>query len=235
MLYEIKHWNGTVLVTQEADSLKSAIELLIGRDADLRDAVLRGADLRGADLRGADLRDVDLRGAVLRGAVLRGADLRGADLRDADLRGAVLRGADLGGADLRGADLGGADLRGAVLRGADLRGADLRDAVLRGTEYYKVPQLHTKILAAIEAGGHLEMGSWHTCETTHCRAGWAINLAGNVGRYMESQYGPALAGALITMASCPWLEKVPDFYANNADALADIKACAEREKAEEAQ
>ena len=145
MLYEIKHWNGTVLVTQEADSLKSAIELLIGRDA------------------------------------------------------------------------------------------DLRDAVLRGTEYYKVPQLHTKILAAIEAGGHLEMGSWHTCETTHCRAGWAINLAGNVGRYMESQYGPALAGALITMASCPWLEKVPDFYANNADALADIKACAEREKAEEAQ
>jgi hypothetical protein len=122
----------------------------------------------------------------------------------------------------------GADLSDAVLSDADVRGADLR-----GSQYIRVPQLHQKILAAIDGGGSIEMGDWHTCETTHCRAGWAIHLAGNIGRYLESQYGPAMAGALITQASCPWLEKVPDFYANNEDALADIKACAEREIAEE--
>ncbi len=213
MLYEIKHWNGNIIVRQKADSLKAAIELLVGRGA-----VLRGADLHGAVLRGADLS----------GAVLRGADLHGAVLRGADLSGAVLR-----GADLSGAVLSDAVLRGADLHGADLHGAVLRRAVLRGADYYKVPDLHTKMLAAIEAGG-LEMGSWHTCETTHCRAGWAITLAGNVGKYMESQLGPAAAGAFITLASCPWMEKVPNFYASNETALADIKKCAEREQQEAA-
>ena len=137
-------------------------------------------------------------------------------------------------ANLRDANLSGANLIGADLSGADLSGANLRGAVLSGSEHLRVPQLHQKILAAIDAGGSLEMGDWHTCETTHCRAGWAIHLAGNIGRYLESLHGPAMAGALITQASCPWMEKVPDFYASNEDALADIRACAEREIAEAA-
>ena len=111
-----------------------------------------------------------------------------------------------------------------VIRGADLRGAFLRDADL-----YRVPQLHARILDAIERGGSLEMQKWHTCETTHCRAGWAVILAGPVGKYMEAQMGTAAAGALITVASCPWMEKVPDFYATNEAAMAEIKVCAERE------
>jgi hypothetical protein len=41
-----------------------------------------------------------------------------------------------------------------------------------------------------------------------------------------------MAGALITQASCPWLERVPNFYASNEGALADIQECAEREKGE---
>ena len=73
--------------------IKTALQIAVTRDADLR-----GADLRGADLRGADLRGADLRGADLGGAYLCDADLRGAYLDDADLRGAYLDDADLCGA-----------------------------------------------------------------------------------------------------------------------------------------
>lgn len=77
--------------------------------------------------------------------------------------------------------------------------------------------------AAIEAGGTLDMGSWHACETTHCRAGWAITLAGEAGAKLESEVGPAAAGALIYAKSCPD-KPIPNFYASTKDALADIKA-----------
>ena len=82
------------------------------------------------------------------------------------------------------------------------------------------------------------MASWHgrdgnACGTTHCRAGWAIHLAGEDGYALEDAVGPSLAGALIIQASCPWIEKVPDFTASNDDALADIKARAAEEKARE--
>ena len=73
------------------------------------------------------------------------------------------------------------------------------------------------------------MGSWHACETTHCRGGWAVMLAGT-GRVLEACLGTAAAAALIHIASCPALEgKVPDFYASDEDALADIKRLAELE------
>jgi len=163
---------------------------------------------------------------------LSGADLRGADLRDADLRGADLRGADLrdaflNGADLRRADLTGADLSDALTRGADLSGADLRGAVFTGIEIPKILHIDAAILAEIDAvGGVLDMGSWHTCGTSHCRAGWAVTLAGDAGRRLEVKVGPSAAGALIYAMSRPD-QRVPDFYQGDAAALADIQRCAE--------
>ena len=249
MKLEIKgRWNGSVLFSMETESWKACVEAAVKSRADLMGADLTGAVLRGAVLRGAVLRGADLRGAVLRGAdlrdaVLTGAVLRGADLRDADLMGAVLRGADLRGAVLTGADLRDAVLTGAVLRGADLRDADLRGAVLMGavlmgavlrgavlTGVPVVPNLHQEILAALDNGGELDMSKWHTCKTTHCRAGWAVTIAGEAGKALEDKIGPAAAGALITLASCPWMERVPDFYVDNDAAMADIKACAQEEK-----
>jgi uncharacterized protein YjbI with pentapeptide repeats len=195
-----------------------------GRRADLSRADLSRADLSDAVLSGADLRDAVLSRADLSRADLSDAVLSRADLSDADLRGAVLSGAVLSGAVLSGADLRGAVLSGAVLSGAVLSGAVLSDLL-------RVENLHTKILDAISNGdGRLEMGSWHTCQTTHCRAGWAITLAGPAGRTAEALVGPALAGALITLASCPWMERVPNFYASNELALEDIKACAAKEQ-----
>ena len=124
--------------------------------------------------------------------------------------------------------LRGAVLSDANLSDANLRGAVLRGAVLRGADIPKVERLHTKMAEAIERGGALEMGSWHVCETTHCRAGWAIHIAGDAGKKLEDAVGSAAAGALIFAASYPD-QRVPDFYASNETALADIKRCAAEE------
>ena len=87
-----------------------------------------------------------------------------------------------------------------------------------------VERLDAQVLEAVKSGGGtLEMGSWHTCETTHCRAGWAIHLAGPSGADLESLVGPEHAGRLIYLASTG---RVPDFFADNDAALEDIKRCA---------
>jgi len=179
---------------------------------------LYGADLRGADLRGADLRDAYLNDADLYGADLRGADLRGADLRDANLRDANLYGADLRGAYLNDADLYGADLRGADLRDADLRDAYLNDADLRGANGLIIAsdaadRLKAVAINALSADDALEMDDWHTCNTTHCIAGWAIYLAGEPGRLLEESHGSAIAGLMLLGA-----EAHSHFYDSNEDA-----------------
>ena len=104
----------------------------------------------------------------------------------------------------------------AVLTGAVLTGADL-------TGVPRVEHIDAAILAAVEAGGKLAMDTWHTCKTTHCRAGWAITLAGEPGAALEARVGPAAAGSLIYAASRPGMP-VPDFYATNEAALASMRA-----------
>jgi hypothetical protein len=164
---------------------------LVKVDAVLRGADLSDADLRGADLTGADLSDADLSDAVLTHALLRGADLRGAVLTGADLSGAVLR-----GAVLTGADLSGAFLTDAVLTGAYLSGTDLRGAVGLPIAADAADRLKAVAAAALQPNA-LKMSDWHTCGTMHCIAGWAIDLAGEPGRLMESIMGPELAGLLL--------------------------------------
>ena len=181
------------------------------------------ANLSWAYLRWADLSGADLSGANLSWAYLSWANLSGADLSGADLSWAYLRWANLSGADLSGADLSWADLRWANLTGANLSGV-----YFSGADIPKVERLHAKIMEAINSGGKLEMHTWHTCETTHCRAGWAIQLSGVEGKRLENQVGSCAAGALIFAASYPD-QRVPDFYANNKDAMADIERCAKEE------
>jgi hypothetical protein len=160
-----------------------------------------------------------------------GLAVRWARKNSADLRGAVLSGADLSDADLRGADLSDADLRGAVLSGADLRDAVLRGAVLSGADWIpKIENIHQRIFDAASAEGALDMGSWHRggyCGTTHCRAGWAVVLAGPGGRVLEGVYGTGTAAALIYQASDPKLERIPNWIDSNEGALADMKRLAE--------
>ena len=206
MKIEIKNrWSGVVLFELECESL---------RDAVLK-ALATGANLRSANLSGAYLSGADLSGANLSGANLRSANLRSADLSGANLSGAYLSGANLSGANLSGADLSGADLRLANLRSADLSGAKIP----------VIANIDAKILEAITAGGALQMDQWHTCETTHCRAGWAIHLAGEPGRALEVAIGSNAAGALIYAASRP-RKPVPNFFTDDDVAMNDIRECA---------
>ena len=217
-------------------------------DADLAGANLARADLAGADLAGAhlarahlaradlaraDLAGADLAGAYLARADLADADLAGAYLADADLAGANLAGANLAGAYLARADLAGADLAGANLAGANLAGAylaraDLADANKEPIDVPVIEKIDAQILAAVKAGGELNMSAWHghgRCGTTHCRAGWAIHLAGDRGYALEAQFGSQRAGAMIYRASRPG-QPAPWFFDTDERALEDIRKCA---------
>ena len=153
-------------------------------------------------------------------AYFHGANLRSADFHGANLRSANFRGADLHGADLSYANFRGADFRGANLSYANFRGANLSDCPI------KIKDIHKTIYKAASKDGALDMATWH-CGTSHCRAGWVVELAGDGGKALEWAMGTSTAAALIYMASDPKLEKVPDFYASNEDTLEDIKSLAE--------
>ena len=153
-------------------------------------------------------------------ANLAGASLVGANLDHANFHRAILAYANLDHASLAHANLDHANLAHANLEGANLAGATLPAGVPI------VPNIDAAILAAIgEDASGLNMNDWH-CKTTHCRAGWAVKLAGKAGKALEKRFGTGTAGALIYAASRPGMP-VPDFYATNADALADLRKCAE--------
>ena len=73
------------------------------------------------------------------------------------------------------------------------------------------------------------MSDWHTCDTTHCRAGWVVTLAGKAGKKLERYWDTYHAAWLIYKTSDPNIKGRPDFYASNEDALADMKRLAEME------
>ena len=164
------------------------------------------------------------------GAVLHSSEK--ATMREA-LEEAIAAGSDLRRSDLRGSDLSGSDLSGSDLRGSDLRGSDLRGSPApvdliaeRDAARIKHPRIpvveNLDRLIAAEAPAALDMSQWH-CGTKHCRAGWAVHLAGEAGYKLQARLGPFLAGRLIYLVSTG---RRPDFFANDEEALADIERCA---------
>jgi hypothetical protein len=129
------------------------------------------------------------------------ASLVGANLDGARLDGASLVGANLDGASLVGANLDGANLDGASLNRANLDGASLDGARLVGATGIVIaadaPQRLRAAAAAALQEGALEMGAWHSCDTTHCLGGWLIHQAGEVGRLLEATVGPGIAGLML--------------------------------------
>ena len=126
------------------------------------------------------------------------------------------------------------DQRGEAIKKAlgsdsNLSGSDPSGSDLSGVP--AIPNIHQAIYAVASAPGCLEMGSWHKCETTHCRAGWVVTLAGEAGKDMEWCIGTPAAAALIYLKSDPKIERIPNFYAGNEEALADMKRLAEAEAA----
>lgn len=70
------------------------------------------------------------------------------------------------------------------------------------------------------------MDTWHTCEKTHCRAGWVVAVAGEQGRALESFFNTELAAMKIYAAAGLKINPAR-FYDENDDALADMKKLAE--------
>ena len=93
-----------------------------------------------------------------------------------------------------------------------------------------IPDIHKAVYEAVIAPKHhLEMESWHTCKTTHCRGGWIVTLAGEAGKKLEDFYGSLLAAQLIYDASDPSRPFNPcRFFDSNDDALVDMKRLADR-------
>ena len=206
-------------------------------EANLTEADLTWANLTWADLTRADLTLADLTRADLTCANLTRADLTRANLTEANLTEANLTEADLTWANLTWANLTCANLTEANLTRADLTCANLTRANLTWANLTwadwvpKIKNIHQTVYEAASKPKALEMADWHTCETTHCRAGWVVHLAGNAGRVMEGVYGTGSAAALIYMVSDPSMKRVPNWTDTNENALADMKRLAELEKA----
>lgn len=165
-------------------------------------------------------------------AIASGANLARASLARASLDGANLVGAK-GAPELASAAPESEEQRNTHrARSRAERAARYR---ARNPDVPVVPMLDTTILGLVDAKqGGFDMRSWHgehrsgdACGTTHCRAGWAVNLAGKAGYELEKKYGPAVAGGMIYRASAG---HVPYFYGSTELALEDMRSCAELER-----
>jgi hypothetical protein len=89
-----------------------------------------------------------------------------------------------------------------------------------------IPDIHKRLLEAVTAPQHkLSMSDWHTCETTHCRAGWVVHLAGKAGYELEKQTSALFAAQQIYKASGYEISPVR-FFDDNEAAMADMKRLA---------
>lgn len=86
-----------------------------------------------------------------------------------------------------------------------------------------IPGIDKRVFEAINIGElNLRMSDWHTCNTTHCRAGMVVHLAGEDGYALERFHNTALAAQLIYRESGSPINPCR-FYDSDADALADMK------------
>ncbi len=93
-------------------------------------------------------------------------------------------------------------------------------------EIPKIENIHQKVFNAVQGADSLDMTDWHTCDTTHCRAGWVVHLAGAAGYELEKQSSTEFAAMMIYKESSPIKVSPVRFYESNEQAMEDIKRCA---------
>jgi hypothetical protein len=94
-----------------------------------------------------------------------------------------------------------------------------------------IPNIHQTVIEAVEKPDALNMKTWHSCDTTHCRAGWVVHLAGEKGRALEEASSTQFAAMQIYHASSKINVSPVRFFETNEVAMADIVRCAAEEKA----
>ena len=92
-----------------------------------------------------------------------------------------------------------------------------------------IPDIHQKVYAAVSRPNALEMATWHTCGTTHCRGGWVVALAGDEGKALEEWSSTEFAAMQIYKASGAPINPAR-FYDSNENAMEDMRKLAEGEK-----
>ena len=83
-----------------------------------------------------------------------------------------------------------------------------------------IENIHQKVFEAVQEPGALEMGDWHICDTTHCRAGWVVHLAGKAGYKLQEQSSCEFAAMMIYKESSPIRVSPVEFYKDNKSARA---------------
>jgi hypothetical protein len=91
----------------------------------------------------------------------------------------------------------------------------------------KIENIDKVIFEACSNPNALNMDAWHTCETTHCRAGWVVHLAGKEGKELEMFHNTLLAAQLIYLESGSPINPAR-FFDKNEEAMADMKTRAEK-------
>jgi uncharacterized protein YjbI with pentapeptide repeats len=153
-------------------------------DANLTRAIMTRAIMTDANLTRAIMTDVTLEDAILIDVILKDANLTRAIMIDV-----ILKDANLTRAIMTDANLTRAIMIDVILTRADLTGTK--------TDYQIEDGLLQKVAqAALASDDALDMRYWHTCDTTHCIAGWACHLAEN-GKEIERKYGTQVAGLLL--------------------------------------
>lgn len=200
----------------------------------LEEESLKPANFSGIDLRGFDFTNVNFNKANLAGADFSNSKLAYARFSHANCSGANFSGANCKGitashANFSGANFSGANLNQADLPNSDFSGADFSDADLYETHFSGAkledakfspdlanlhkPELILEIRDMVIADDNtLDMRAWHTCDSTHCIAGWAAFLHPK-GREMERLTSTYLT-ALLILGS----DAASHFYQNKADA-----------------
>lgn len=192
-------------------------------DVNLEFQNLSHAKLSRANLVRGRMESTRFKRAELVEADLSYSDLSYADLRWADLRRANLRFARLTGAMLVEANLQDADLRGAEMSNCELSGARLGGSMLLEVE--AKPDLVSRIYRVVkDQPERLDMTTWHTCDTTHCLAGWAVSLHPQ-GESLVSKLTIDPAAAIIFNACCG---EVPNFYSSKRAAMQWLERVAAR-------
>jgi hypothetical protein len=169
-------------------------------------------DLRNQDLSGLSginpLLYYDFENCDLQDASFWNSDLTNTSFKNSNLSGVTFCGANLTGADFRGADIEGSNFGETNLTGAKF------DPGIFSTKEEEM-KIISNILEILDSGkGKLDMRNWHTCETTHCVAGWLCPELGDP----ESQ--AAFLAPTATMY----------FYSDNETAMAALRRIASGEE-----
>jgi hypothetical protein len=89
-----------------------------------------------------------------------------------------------------------------------------------------IADIHKAVYAVVQNPGALNMSTWHSCDTTHCRAGWVVHLAGEAGYDLERRTSALFAAQQIYKASGYEISPCR-FFDDNEKAMADMRRLAE--------